>query len=69
MSDPNPRVSIIVPARNHADYVETALDSVLAQTHPEIELIVIDDGSTDETAAVIERWLARQDRPVRIEFH
>lgn len=49
-------VSIVVPAYNHADYLSEAIDSVLAQDYPHVELIVIDDGSTDGTRAVLEKY-------------
>ena len=48
-----PLVSVVLPAFNHAEYVADAIASVAAQTYRNIELIVIDDGSTDATAAVI----------------
>ena len=44
-----PLVSIVIPAFNHADYLEEAIDSVLAQNYQNLELIVINDGSTDHT--------------------
>ncbi|MCB0057961.1 MAG: glycosyltransferase family 2 protein [Caldilineaceae bacterium] len=47
-----PRVSVIIPAYNHACYLPAALDSVIAQSVEEWEAIVVDDGSTDETAEV-----------------
>jgi len=58
-----------MPAHNHADFVGAAIRSVAAQTHPRIELIVIDDGSADETAEVIARSLAGLGRTMRVEFH
>ena len=51
------RVSVIVPLYNYAHYVTEALSSVLAQTSDEIELIVIDDASTDESHEVATEWV------------
>lgn len=48
-----PLVSIIIPTYNYAHYLVHAIESALAQTHPNIEVIVIDDGSTDHTAEVV----------------
>jgi glycosyltransferase involved in cell wall biosynthesis len=53
------RVSVIVPAWNAEEHLGAALGSVAAQGHPELEVIVIDDGSRDATAAVARRFGAR----------
>lgn len=60
-----PRVSIVLPTFNRAAMLPAAIESVLAQTFDDFELIVVDDGSTDATAAVAERYAAR-DRRVRV---
>jgi glycosyltransferase involved in cell wall biosynthesis len=51
-----PEVSVIIPTYNSAKYLTDAVDSVLRQTHRDFEVLVIDDGSTDDTPAVIGRY-------------
>jgi glycosyltransferase involved in cell wall biosynthesis len=53
-----PRVSIIVPSHNHARFLPEAIGSAAAQDWPEMELICVDDASTDDSAQVLERLLA-----------
>src|SRR3982074_1693110 len=48
----NPLVSVVVPAHNEALGIERTLNTVRASTYKNIEIIIIDDGSTDNTAAV-----------------
>lgn len=50
-------VSVIVATYNCAKFVETTLDSVLSQTYSDIELVVTDDGSSDQTDNVVDRWI------------
>ena len=48
------KISIIIPAYNIQDYLGATLDSVLAQTWQNLEIIVVNDGTTDGTAAVMD---------------
>ncbi|HEY0977227.1 MAG TPA: glycosyltransferase, partial [Flavobacteriales bacterium] len=56
-SRPEAMVSVIMPARNASAHIAEAIESVLAQDHPHWELLVVDNGSTDATAAVVERYV------------
>lgn len=58
-SPPVPAVSVVIPAYNAAAFLEETLDSVRAQTFSSYEIIVVDDGSQDQTRAVAENYLAR----------
>jgi glycosyltransferase involved in cell wall biosynthesis len=64
----NPTVSIIMATYNRADTLPRAIDSVLRQDMPDWELIIVDDGSTDNTRAVIENYLGKDSR-IRAAFH
>jgi glycosyltransferase involved in cell wall biosynthesis len=59
-----PTVSVIVPAYNVERYLAESIDSVLAQTYRDFEIVIVDDGSTDRTPAIAERY--RREHPDRI---
>lgn len=65
MADDSPLVSIIVPVWNGQQFIDRALASARAQTYQAIEIIVVDDGSTDDSVAIVER-IAKQDKRVRL---
>ena len=54
-----PKVSLIIPAYNAEDYIYRSIDTALAQSFSDLEIIVVDDGSTDRTPEIID-WYAEQ---------
>ena len=61
-----PRISVIMPAHNAAATIESALESLISQTFRDLEVVVVDDGSSDATAATVERIAATSAVPVRL---
>ena len=64
----NELVSVIVPAHNAARFLEETLRSALAQTYPQLEVLVVDDASTDDTAAIAARIEASDPRVRVLRF-
>ena len=60
-------ISVIIPLYNKAESIATALDCVLEQTYQDFEVVVVDDGSTDEGAAIVEQYTDSRVRLVRQE--
>jgi len=58
----SPAISVIIPAFNAAAHIGTAIASALGQTAGDLEVVVVDDASSDDTAAVVEAWRARDAR-------
>lgn len=66
---PGPLVTMCVPVYNHEGFVEASIKSIVAQTYKNIELIIIDDGSTDGSAEVVSRFLEQcEARFTRFKF-
>ncbi len=63
------RVSINICCYNSEKYLAETLESVLAQTYSDWELILLDDGSTDSTRAIIEAFQTKQVNPQKIQYH
>lgn len=58
----HPLVSVIIPVYNMSQYVAETLDSVLAADYPAVEIVVVDDGSTDNSAEIVETYTKKTDR-------
>ena len=69
MTEQQPLVSIVIPCYNHAQFVQETIQSVIDQDYKNIELIIIDDGSKDNSVEVIQEMIpACEERFVRFEF-
>ncbi|HPL76559.1 MAG TPA: glycosyltransferase family A protein, partial [Paludibacteraceae bacterium] len=62
----NPLVSVIIPVYNMEAFLAEAIDSVLASTYPNFEIIVVDDGSTDQSPVIAQHY---SERDTRIRFY
>src|SRR3989337_2418488 len=60
---PSPAISVLMPCYNAASTMDEAVESILDQTFMDLELIAVDDGSTDDTRRHLQTW-AQQDRRV-----
>lgn len=63
----NPKISVIVPVYNTEKYLHRCIDSILAQTFTDFELLLIDDGSKDNSGTICDEYAAKDSR-VRV-FH
>ena len=61
-----PLVSIILATYNGATYLKEQLDSIFAQTYPNIEVVAVDDGSTDETVGILRAYAARRPENMKV---
>lgn len=61
-TDGDPLVSICIPVYNGRDYVDECLTAACTQTYKNLEVLVVDDCSTDESVSVIERWCSADSR-------
>jgi glycosyltransferase involved in cell wall biosynthesis len=63
----DPRTSVIIPSYNYARYLRQAIESVLTQTDPDLELLIVDDGSSDGSPAIAESYADPRLRVIRRE--
>ena len=63
---PNKKVSLIIPVYNTADYLRRCLESAVSQTYANMEIICVDDGSTDGSEKIIDEFAARDKRVIAI---
>ena len=61
-TDASPSISVVMPVHNGAAYLDAAVGSIVGQTWQDFEFVILDDGSTDDTPAILERWAARDPR-------
>ena len=64
-----PKATIWIPAYNHASYLPAAIESALAQTYENLEIVIVDDGSTDDSLAIAQSYAARHPDVVRVFTH
>jgi glycosyl transferase family 2 len=65
-SERGPRVTIVIPAYQAAETIGEALESLTGQTYPDLEIIVVDDGSSDSTAEIVQQSAAKSNLRIRL---
>ena len=69
MANEVPKISVIVPTYNDAEFLAACLDSLLAQTLPPMEIVICDDASSDGTREIIQAYVSRHPDVIRALFH
>ena len=68
MTKDYPLISILIPAYNHEKYVKEALDSILDESYPNLEAVIVDDGSSDNTPKIIEQWIEQHQKEIKTQY-
>ena len=63
-----PLVSLLIPAYNHQAYVQQTLDAIIHDDYPRKEIVIIDDGSVDDTDAVIRDWIRKHEAHITVKY-
>ena len=63
-----PLVSVRIPVYNHELYINACLDSICNDTYPNKEIVIIDDGSTDSSKVIIEKWIEKNKEKISVFF-
>jgi alpha-1,3-rhamnosyltransferase len=69
MMTPRPRVTVWIPSYNHARYLPEAIESVLHQSFQDLELLIVDDGSQDESLSIAKSYQAQHPEKIRVATH
>ena len=62
------KISILIPAYNHENYVNQTLDSIIKDSFKDKEIVIINDGSTDNTDEVIKNWIQKHQNKIKITY-
>ncbi|MEG1723744.1 MAG: glycosyltransferase, partial [Bacteroidales bacterium] len=65
LTSQNPKISVCVPVYNASQYLRECIDSILSQEFEDFELLMVDDGSTDESCEIIESYSDERIRLIR----
>jgi len=63
-----PLVSILIPLYNHAQFIEKTLNSIVEDSYPNKEIIIINDGSTDNSDIVVKKWINKNKNSIKILY-
>jgi len=65
----NPKVSVCIPSYNHAKYLPATIESVLRQTFQDFEIVIVDDGSSDDSLRIAQEYAAQYPSVIRVYTH
>ena len=64
-----PKVSVVIPVYNTEKYIEKCLESIVGQKLNDLEIIIVNDGSTDDSETVIKRWIEKnKQKEIEIKY-